>query len=291
MGLTYYNRTLLQTIGMRDPAANWSYQDMLRIAQAATVDKDGDGNPETWGISQVTTYGHWLFCYGGMSVSVDGKTSLFNHPARGEAYRFFADFVNRYRVAPPNDVLVRYGAASNSSSQMFLKGVLAMQMSSIAGDLQLLRTNARFDWDIASYPDIDISAGRFRNTTFTPEEFAIPVGSKNAETAWKFMRWVTSADMLAELTRRGHIFPSRLSVAASRAWNNPNVPPHNIMEASNALAYAVPHLSMQHVMGSQINSAAGQMLNNYTNGTMPINTALEEAHKRIQVILDEYNRR
>src|SRR5690606_12240898 len=45
----YYNTARFEEAGLEPPSPDWTRDEFLEIAQALTVDEDGDGTPERYG--------------------------------------------------------------------------------------------------------------------------------------------------------------------------------------------------------------------------------------------------
>ncbi len=48
--VVYYNRALFDAAGVAYPAAGWTWEDFLKTARALTVDVDGDGKTDQYGV-------------------------------------------------------------------------------------------------------------------------------------------------------------------------------------------------------------------------------------------------
>ncbi len=122
-----YNTTITAEMGYSAPAANaWRWDDMLALAKKATVDKNGDGTTDIYGVEiggpprDIMYYPFATHCGGGFyDRFVDPTRSLWQSPAVREAMRFFMSFYeygyasvtgglfNQRRAALSTDVVVQ----------------------------------------------------------------------------------------------------------------------------------------------------------------------------------------
>ena len=73
----YYNKAIFDEYGVDYPEAGWTWDDLLAIAQELTVDTDGDGKTDIWGIQLpgpwTTGFEYWVGAAGGSLISEDGS--------------------------------------------------------------------------------------------------------------------------------------------------------------------------------------------------------------------------
>jgi len=96
----YYNRDLFKKYNIKRPPQTW--EEFLKIAKKLTIDKDGDGIPEIYGVisrANNTDFLNFLKQNGGEILSKDGKQILFNRPEGIEALKFFFGWKYLYNIA------------------------------------------------------------------------------------------------------------------------------------------------------------------------------------------------
>ncbi|MGI6543261.1 MAG: extracellular solute-binding protein [Limnochordia bacterium] len=289
LGIYYYNQDLFDRRGVAYPRDSWVSSDFVNAARRLTYDTNGDNEPDIYGASLELTNPTWFYAYGGPVINPEGTKSIFINPAREKALEFYNDIRNTWGVEPPKAVLQRY-ARSNASPIMFLNEHLAITFGGIAGTLGTIRSAAEFNWDVAAWPWVEAEGKLYRGTTYTPESLAIPYGAANPDAAWEFIKHAMSVQVMAEVTRRGHIFPTRQRVLASDAWSSPQMPPRNQQAFIDSLAMALPHIGSIHVMGSDMNTSTNALLTTYLGGTVSLRETMERIDQTIQMLLDEYNR-
>lgn len=115
----YYNRAVFDAAGVPYPQDGWTWDDLLKTAQALTRDTDGDGQTDVWGIQLpaiwTTGFEYWVAAAGGSLISPDGKSYVgyMDSPAAIRAAQFYADLYNKHRVAPPPADLSAFGGGNS----------------------------------------------------------------------------------------------------------------------------------------------------------------------------------
>ncbi|HHV54182.1 MAG TPA: sugar ABC transporter substrate-binding protein [Firmicutes bacterium] len=104
-----YHPDQFDAAGVAPPSAADGWDDFVRKAQALTVDRNGDGEPEQWGFVWyevvIRDWMTWIWRNGGDLFSADERRFLLNETPAVEAIQWLADLSNRHRVTPPEPVL------------------------------------------------------------------------------------------------------------------------------------------------------------------------------------------
>ena len=100
-----YNKDLFDEAGLDypDPNKPYTYDEFLKVCQALTKDKDGDGETDQWGVACANAWGMDPFFYsnGARMLSEDYKTvNVANNPKLKEALQFYTDLTTKYGVTP-----------------------------------------------------------------------------------------------------------------------------------------------------------------------------------------------
>jgi len=117
---------LLKKAGLEVPK---TWEDMVKVAKALTIDKNGDGNIDQWGYiyeagpgnPAIETFTTFLYTAGGSLWNKDG-TPAFNSPEGLKSLQFMVDLVNKYKVSTPEVVNFREG----NLGDFFMSGGAAM---------------------------------------------------------------------------------------------------------------------------------------------------------------------
>lgn len=126
----YYNKKNLDAARASYPTDDWTWDDLLAIAQKST--KEGQWGYYNSGI----TWGGGLMPYilsnGGREVSEDGTRWLLDSPESLEAIQFLYDLIYKHKVMPSPDTLKGFGLTDR---QAFANGKYAMQTDAIHPDV------------------------------------------------------------------------------------------------------------------------------------------------------------
>ncbi|MBC8145188.1 MAG: sugar ABC transporter substrate-binding protein [bacterium] len=211
----FYNKDIFDKANERYPDSTWTYDTLLAVAKRLTIDKDGDGKTDQYGFLLDNSGGFdgVLYSLGGAVLTDDGTRSAFAEPRTINALKYWVDLVQVHKVAPPNASMMG-GSASGGSLRPFETGRFAMAILQAA--LSTYRS-VPFKWDIAKPP----KGPAGRKVLRYGAAFGIPKGSKNAEAAWEFLRWMIE-DMPAKYVDRmfyGQVPNSRRLASADEYLN------------------------------------------------------------------------
>ena len=84
----YYNKKIFDEAGVPYPEGDWDFEKLVEISKKLSVDKNGDGRLDQWGIAvnaDPAFYVNYLYGYGGTYLSPDKKTCVMNSPEALEA--------------------------------------------------------------------------------------------------------------------------------------------------------------------------------------------------------------
>lgn len=201
-----YNRKLL-------PEPPQSTDEMIEQGRRLTLDKDGDGKVDQWGIVWNFTEPYffipWLSGFGGWVFDEAGQPSL-NTPAAVEAFRFVKALRDDYRIIPPDcdysmaDVLFKEGRAA-----MLVNGPWSWPGYAQAG----------VDYGLARIP-------RVAATGLWPAPMTSPLGySLNANLSGRalhaardLLEYLVSDSVQRQFVREIGIIPSSLAVREDSAY-------------------------------------------------------------------------
>lgn len=123
----YYNVDHLQKAGLPDPSSDWKWDDLREVAKALTVDSNGDGTPEQWGLVfdlWFVPWLYWIWSNGGDVFNKEETKCTLTDPKTVEAIQYWADLVNVDKVAIPTAELQAMQGSLNS----FQTGVVSMYL-------------------------------------------------------------------------------------------------------------------------------------------------------------------
>ncbi|MBM7570681.1 ABC transporter substrate-binding protein [Aquibacillus albus] len=200
----FYNKDIFDEMGLPYPSPEkpMSFDEFLELAQKLTVDENGDGKPEQYGVGPLWWEG-FLWSNGGDLLNEDKTEFILNEPQAVEALQYVADLTNEYKVAPDTKSLDAMNA-----DQMFETGKIAMAFNGrwIVPTYRQLD----FDWDVAPYP-----AGK----TGEPSGWSGSVGyaiNKNTnypDEAFKLIEYLSGEEGQRIQTELGFAIPTYKDVA------------------------------------------------------------------------------
>jgi multiple sugar transport system substrate-binding protein len=186
----YYNKAIFDEYGVDYPQSGWTWDDMLETAQALTMDTDGDGNTDIWGIQLIanwtTGFEYWVAAAGGRLISEDGTqfVGYMDSPETINAVQFYADLYNEYQVAPPP---ADYSLWKGGNAE-FASGRAAMSLDGRWPQGGYL-DNPNLDLGLVGVP-----AGAERANVLFWGGFGIFAGTKHPEAAWRFLKFYTGEE-------------------------------------------------------------------------------------------------
>ncbi len=141
-----YNKTLFEAAGIDSFPTTWD--EWVADAKKLTIDKDGDGTPEQYGLAlpdhATVGNGVWasLFYGNGGSIVEDGKASV-DSAANQETLAYWSDAIINDKISPT-------GLDGVASDKLFSAGQAAME---IGGPwMAFVATDAKIDYGIAAIP-------------------------------------------------------------------------------------------------------------------------------------------
>lgn len=232
--VVYYNRDLFAAAGIDEPGDDWTWDDFLAAAKALTLDKDGDGTTDQFGVGvEPSLYRIAPFVWQNGGRIVDDPTyptqlGLTRLPSL-QALQWFVDLQTVHGVAPN-----RLEEAAIDSETRFVQGTTAMYLNSRRGT-PTYRESAAFDWDIAPLPRGQQAAGILHS-----DAYCLSAAAKNKDAAWRFIEFANSPTGQTIVARSGRTVPSLIAVAESEAFLDPAARPAR----SRVFLDTIPDLQM-----------------------------------------------
>ncbi len=210
----FFNKDLFDQVGLPYPTGDWRYEsDFAGAARKLTVDRNGDGTPDQFGVNPLLTPSRkWsayavLSAFGGRVLSTDGRRATVTDEPTLAGLRFLARLANEDRVTG--------GSYWHGTAAMDLDGYWA-----IAGFTQTLGS-AR--WGVAAPP----RGPAGRKVVFHAGYYAVPRTAANPEGALRWIKHLVSDEvgkafvagkfnMTAKM--RVNALPELLTDEATRTW-------------------------------------------------------------------------
>lgn len=199
-----YNKTLFAQAGLKPPAANWTWAELVADAKKLTVPSKkqfGIEFPIDGSETQVWKYIAMLWGAGGDILNSDNTKAEFASPAGVRALQVLDD------LAKAKAIYLNAAPDSPKASQLFNADKMGMFITG--------------PWDLSSFPDADYGVqvmpsfdpGGSHDTIAGPDAWVVvDNGSDRVDAAWTFVSWLTSKEQILEDSlATGHL-PTRASV-------------------------------------------------------------------------------
>ena len=204
----YYNMDLFDRYGVAYPTGDWTWEDLLEKAQKLTVDEDGDGMTDIYGLTPYDIANYVWSAGGDFLRWENGRwVSNLDDPKVYEGVKYYVDLYFEHGVSPP-----RPGMRSDNpmSTFTFEAGRVAMAITGPwrIPDYQLLD---RFRWNISLVPEGPTG----RQTRYAGSGFSIWKDTPQPEVAWALLKYLLGPESMAKMAVLG----SGLAPQRSVAWS------------------------------------------------------------------------
>lgn len=181
----YYNPDHFDEAGMRYPDSDWTWDDMRDAAKQLTIDKDGDGEPEQWGLTfenWFVPWLYWIWSNGGDVFNEDETQCTLTDPKAVEALQYWADLIHKDKVAISSTMLETLQGELNA----FITGAVSMYLGN-SWDVTTLTTAAEqgCKWKAVLAPTANNGQ---RSWYLHFGCLSIAKLSKMPEAAWRYIR-------------------------------------------------------------------------------------------------------
>ena len=267
----YYNKALFDAAGVAYPSDEWDWAAFVATAQALTQDMDSDGATDIYGFGTEATIvrmAPFVWMNGGDLVddpAAPTKLAL-DTPASRAALAWFIALQTTHKVTPDG-----VAEAAESSESRFVNGRLAMFIDSRRA-VPEFRTIEAFDWDVAALP-----VGKSPASILHSDAFCIAAAGQYKDAAWTFLEFANAIAGQTILAQTGRTVPSRMALAESPVFLDPQAKPAN----SQAFLNAIPGIRNLPIMStwSDIEGIVSTELTNAFYGNATLDDALQAANE------------
>lgn len=277
LGLTvlFYNKDIFDKAGIPYPDTTWTYDDLRRVGQRLTVDANGDGIPDQWGLSfdvHYTGLETVLYSFGGRMLTDDSRRADLSEPATRRAFRYITDLFVTDRIASNTTSFVNpWDSFVGQRSAMILIGSL--------GAVNLEGGPIR--WDL-TYPPKG-PEGKRMSRRFTMA-FMIPKNSPHPEEAWQLLNWILTKSPVEHLsTQYLGMMPTYKPSTRSSEWLTAP-PTHNrnlLVELEERHSFPLFTPAWQEWRDNNLTPEMLLMI----GGKKPVDDCLNDAERRINAVL------
>jgi multiple sugar transport system substrate-binding protein len=210
--LLYYNRDHFDAAGVAYPTEEWTWDEYLEAGRKLTIDFDGDGIIDQWGIYGMD-YTSLAAAAGGRTFDVENLRGN-NAPREGntiiyDAMQFCYDLIHVHGVSPSPSIQLEGDAFVTGKASMIIEGVWEIRHFN----------QARHLWDIASIPLPSKDHKRMANPGGVAH--CVYSGTKNPEAAWRLVKFLSGDKSQRELGRSGTSVPVLKSAVFSEDFLAP----------------------------------------------------------------------
>lgn len=211
-----YNPDLFDRYEVDHPSPHWVKEDFMRAAQKLTVDTDGDGIVDLYGIALSSALSRWPVI--ALQNGVD-----FNNLAAGapltKTLTFLHDLIYRYRVAT-----LFQSAKYRMNSEAFARRKAAMVLTTSIELAGWRNDTMDFEPQVAPLP-----FGDRKSTLLVANAFMMPTSGENSDLAASFLQFAFRPDVQRQIARETH-FLSVEEAVNREVWDKPFLESLNIID-------------------------------------------------------------
>ncbi len=189
------------------PEDDWTLDEFVATCRDLTIDENGDGEPEQFGLLQP----HWVYylpfiwSHGAALLDESHSHWTLTGPAAVAAFQFYADLRHRHHVTPSP---MEY--AGQNSDSAFLSGRVAMCVNGPWYMPYLNETHLRDRYRVVGIP----SGAAPSRTRVTWDALCVnaAIDTATREKAWRFVRFTLSDEAQTIFARRQRAIPARRAI-------------------------------------------------------------------------------
>jgi multiple sugar transport system substrate-binding protein len=206
----FYNKDMFDAAGLEYPTDAWTYDDLRSAAKQLTIDKNGDGKIDQYGLwtdvwDMELFWSEAIWAYGGEIISPDHTKTLIGEPNARKAWEMIDSLFKDGSIPMPS-------ISGEFGDDLFQAGVSAMTTIGHWAVPGYVQSEIKF----GAAPMPNGPAGRF--TSVNSAGFVVSKDSKNPDAAWKFIQYALSDAGQTRLAQLGFAIPVLKSVAESDAY-------------------------------------------------------------------------
>ena len=226
--VVYYNEDLFKANGVALPTNDWTFADFEAAAKALTLDTDGDGAIDIFGLGvEPSLYRASAFVWANGGELVDDvanpTTLTLDSPEAIEALTWFQNLGASGIQVVPSEV----EAQAEDDEARFMRGGSGMFLQSRRA-VPTLREIDGFTWNVAPIP-----TGKERATVLHSDAFCMSASARAKDAAWAFTEFAVGDSGQSILAETGRVVPSLKRIAESDVFLNPVVDEVTLLPANN----------------------------------------------------------
>ncbi len=207
--VVYYNKRLFDKAGVPYPKPGWTFDDFLQTARRLTVPAPRAADRQYGFVftNWMPGWIMWLWNGGGDVLSPDGTkaTGYLDSPQNVRTVEFLRDLINKHKVAPSLSESASQGVDPFATGQAAMNVVGHWAMPSLKAAGKDAKGEPKVDWTQLGVVEMPRLPGAPRShTVMYAKGLAIPVGAKNPELAWKYIKMWTGHEFQRAYKRHRH---------------------------------------------------------------------------------------
>lgn len=284
----WYNSAAMKEVGLdpKQPAQNWDdlYDWGMQLSK-----KDGDDYTR---LGYYPIQGFWaaqhIYGNGGDLVAEDGHTCVIESLQTEEALewvnRVVTDVCGGYENISAFLEANPAPTGQKNAYWVWPWGVLGMMYQGNWVTNSIRTQNPEMEWEAGKYPGGPQNEGNWTVLSGS-HMMALPVGAKNWELGWEFLKLLASPDGSRAVMANTEDICGRMDVAKDPELVAQHLGREKMLDIfESATRVDTPW----HPITMEINAEVTRMGERFLTGEMPVKQALSEAQKRIQDALDDF---
>ena len=279
----YYNKEAFNEIGLSYPDETWDWDTLLSSAKKLTKDPGSDKRISQYGFYSTNwVSGGWFnFIYQNKGRILDETRtkSMLNQPEAIEAVKYMVDMIHKHKVSPTGEVAGSFGGLD----AVFPAKVVAMYFNNY-GMSAVFNQTKDLDYDAAILPKGKVRAVSYNANPYVINAKATP---ERAQAAWEFIEFFASNEAVQKLWSEGGFgIPILKKVVYSKSFIDAPTKPSNKLPFIEPLekGYGLP-MDLNKCW-QEWRTALSQNIGLAWMGQVSVETAMLNAHKEVQEILD-----
>jgi multiple sugar transport system substrate-binding protein len=228
MQVLFYNADAFDEAGLDYPDESWTWEDLRAAAAELTVDEDGDGRIDQYGLIAQNDFAsgwNWIWQNGGEVLNEGLTGGEMSSPATLEALAFFEAMMSEDESIPGPEVIEDLGYTTAFTGENAAMGIYGHYL------VPRLEEEAPFEWGTTVLPAGAVN----RNSFASGAGYTISTRTEHPDEAWALVSHMAGVDGLRAFMELGSITPPRISLYESDEFL--------AREASHAFAAQAEHLT------------------------------------------------
>jgi multiple sugar transport system substrate-binding protein len=271
----YYNQTIFNNQGIT-MKSNWTWDDAIQMGKKATVDTNGDGTVDQWGMYIYNN--NWAITYGGHVYTPDMRRVDIENKATATGLEIVMDISSGRNPIGFTQPTV-YGGATNA-----VNGKIAMGHIGV-WEVPTMLSQASFEWDVTLFPSLIVEGRKYDTSVYSIESWAAYKGTKHPAEVEDFLSYLLSRENMVEFAAMGTVVPSQPRVATQTFMTIKK--PQHISVFAEALNFWKQNPA-DHPAYPDLNWWNTGTWDKMAKGEIPVATGLADMARTLNQQLDEW---